>query len=99
MLLNKLLLYLYEYTFLYISTPFSSFIHITNHAIIKYSRSITSIVNIANIHLITTIVSNTILRTTRKSTNTLPCSIQSDLIHTLKWVLVHFHSNSLLSCN
>ena len=25
--------------------------------------------------------------------------IQSDLIHTLKWVLVHFHSNSLLFCN
>ena len=51
---------------------------------------ITSIVNIANIHLITTIVSNTIFRTIRKSTIILPCSIQADLIHTLKWVLVHF---------
>ena len=41
-------------------------------------------VNIANIHLITTIVSNTMFSTIRKPTITLPSSIQSDLIHTLK---------------
>ena len=38
----------------------------------KYIESITSMVNIANIHLITTIVSNTMFSTIRKSTITLP---------------------------
>ena len=38
----------------------------------KYIKSITSMVNIANIHLITTIVSNTIFNIIRKSTITLP---------------------------
>ena len=72
MLLNTFLPCLYDYTFLYMSTPSSFSIHITNHAIIKYIRSITSMVNIANIHLITIIESNTIFSTIRKSTITLP---------------------------
>ena len=38
----------------------------------KYIKSITSMVNIANIHLITIRVNNTILNTIRKSTITLP---------------------------
>ena len=84
MLLNILLPYLYEYTFLYISTPSSFSIHNTNHANIRYIKSNTSMVNVANIHLITTNVSNTIFSTIRKSTITLPGSIQSVLTHTLK---------------
>ena len=38
----------------------------------KYIKSITSMVNIVNIHLITTIVSNTIFNIIRISTITLP---------------------------
>ena len=58
--------------------------HTTYQEANKYIKSITSMVNIVNIHLITTIVSNTIFNIIRKSTITLPSSIQSDLIHTLK---------------
>ena len=46
--------------------------HTTYQEANKYIISITSMVNIVNIHLITTIVSKTMFSTIRKSTITLP---------------------------
>ena len=56
----------------YISKSSSSFMHTTYQEANKYIKSITSMVNIANIHLITTMLSNTIFSTIRKSTITFP---------------------------
>ena len=56
----------------YIFKSFPSFIHTIYQETNKYIKSITSMVNTANIHLITIIVSNTIFNTIRKSTITLP---------------------------
>ena len=56
----------------YISKSFPSFMHTTYQEANKNIRSITSMVNTANIHLITIVVSNTIFNTIRKSTITLP---------------------------
>ena len=46
--------------------------HTTYQEANKYTKSITSMVNIANIHLITIRVNNAIFNTIRKSTITLP---------------------------
>ena len=57
-------------TYIFKSLP--SFIHTIYQEISKYTKSITSMVNMANIHLITIKVSNTIFQTMKKSTITLP---------------------------
>ena len=57
---------------IYISKSSPSFIHTIYQEANKYIKSITSMVNTANIHLITIRVSNTIFSTIRKSTITLP---------------------------
>ena len=57
-------------TYIFKSSP--SFIHTIYQEANKYIKSITSMVNTANIHLITIRVSNTIFNTIRKSTITLP---------------------------
>ena len=56
----------------YISKLFPSLMHTTYQEANKYIKSITSMVNTANIHLILPVVSNTIFNTIRKSTITLP---------------------------
>ena len=68
----------------YMSNSSSSFMHTTYQEANKYIKSITSMAHIVNIHLITIKVSKTIFNTIRKSTITLPWSIQFGLIHTLK---------------
>ena len=56
----------------YISKSFPSLMHTIYQEANKYIKSITLIVNTANIHLITVKVSNTIFTTIGKSTITLP---------------------------
>ena len=56
----------------YISKSFPSFMHTIYQEANKYIKSITSMVNIADIHLITIRVNSTIFNTMRKSTITLP---------------------------
>ena len=56
----------------YISKSFSSYRHTTYQEANKYIKSITSMVNIANMYLITIRVSNTIFKTISKSAITLP---------------------------